>query len=941
MVTAAVERAARPAVEFTPASGRSFLALGPRSRMGARPDREPAPLVERDQELAILRGLLTRVRWGREPQLVTIVGAPGAGKSRLVAELGRLVDADPDLVTWRQGASPAGGTVLSYGAWTELVKGHAGILETDSDAVAVAKLRAAVADALGNLDGPDAADELAWLERHLLPLVSPAPVAAGDATPRAEAFAAWRRFVEALADRRPLVLVFEDVHWADDGLLDFLDDLTEQAGPVPLMIVCAGRPELLDRRPDWGGGKRNATTVSLGPLSGTGTAELLAALLHGAGLPPATETAVLEAAGGNPFFVEEYVRMLGDLELLPDHGPREAGLPVPVSVSQVITARLDTLDPGDKAMLNDAAALGERGWVGAMASVTGTARDEVEAWLRRLERRELLARVRPSAVAGETEFAFRHVLVHEVAYGQLPRARRADRHGRAAAWLETLGDDRMTDRAELVAGHYTRALEYTTASGGDTTELAGRARPALRLAGDRARSLNLPRTAARLYASALELTGPDDPARPELLLRLGEARWRTDDGRELLEQASAALLAAGRRAEAADAERMLGRLAEHQGRGEAFRSHFERALELVEGEPPSVAKGTVLAAVAGHLSIYGPDYRRAAGIGAEALELARTLGLRELEALAQQSIGQARMGMGDAGGVEDVREAAAALARLRSAWATRAANNVAVILANSGDAAGASAAAQAARQAAGQFGATPDERRTVDANAVVGLWWTGRWDLAAALVEGSFEAAAGAARVHHWEPLTRINRVRLDLAAGNLERALDDSGRALAWATEARNPQLTVMALCSRASALVAAGRTDEAEPLVDDLLERLGGNVPHSAFGSDLPRVLDAVSGPAGAAGRLRAAEALTSPWLEAAEAWAARDYGAAAAVYARIGTRPDEALARQAAGRALLAAGEPEAARAELEKARAFWAEVGAAAYLAQTEALLAEAG
>ena len=265
LVSRGVARATRAAIELTPAPAGAERVLGTRSRTGAAgPPAAPSPLIERDPELALLRGLLGRVRLSNDPQLVTIVGSPGVGKSRLIHELGQVVDADPELVSWRQGRSLAYGDAITFDALAELVKAHAGILETDPAGVAEAKLAAAVADT-----GEEAAAD--WMRRHLLPLVSPDPKADAGTSQRAEAFTAWRRFLEALAAQRPLVLVFEDLHWADDALLEFIDELADRAGPVPLMIVCAGRPELLDRRPGWGGGKRNATTLSLAPLTATGT----------------------------------------------------------------------------------------------------------------------------------------------------------------------------------------------------------------------------------------------------------------------------------------------------------------------------------------------------------------------------------------------------------------------------------------------------------------------------------------------------------------------------------------------------------------------------------------------------------------------------------------------------------------------------------------------
>ena len=214
-----------------------------------RPLEVRTALVGRERELDVVRGALQRVREERSPQLVTLVGVPGIGKSRLLYELSQIVDAETELISWRQGRSLPYGEGVSFWALAEMVKAQAGILETDDVAETEAKLARMVADVL-----PGAADA-DWVRRHLGTLLGLAE-AAGD---QSETFSAWRRLFEALAEQRPLVLVFEDLHWADDGLLDFVDHLVDWAAEVPILVVGTARPELLERRPGWGGGKANAT----------------------------------------------------------------------------------------------------------------------------------------------------------------------------------------------------------------------------------------------------------------------------------------------------------------------------------------------------------------------------------------------------------------------------------------------------------------------------------------------------------------------------------------------------------------------------------------------------------------------------------------------------------------------------------------------------------
>jgi len=226
---------------------RAWEALQVRSRVGIDvAPRSTAPLVGRTRELELLASTLARAREESSPQLLTLVGVPGIGKSRLVSELFAIVDRDSELISWRQGRSLPYGDGVTFWALAEIVKAEAGILESDTSDQTREKLERAVSRlGLGTSDTE-------WIEHQLAPL---AGLAEPVVSARAEAFGAWRRFLEAVAALRPLVLVFDDLHWADDALLEFVDHLVDRAGAVPLLVVCTARPELLERRPGWGGGK--------------------------------------------------------------------------------------------------------------------------------------------------------------------------------------------------------------------------------------------------------------------------------------------------------------------------------------------------------------------------------------------------------------------------------------------------------------------------------------------------------------------------------------------------------------------------------------------------------------------------------------------------------------------------------------------------------------
>ncbi len=307
--------------------------LEARSRVGEPETATATPFIGREHERQLLLETFLRVERESTPQLVTLVGEPGVGKSRLVTELRTALDERVELVTWRHGRCLPYGEGITFWALGEVVKAEAGILESDDEDEATAKLEHAVTPLF------EETSEREWLTSRLAPLVGAG--SDGGAVGRDEAFAAWRRFLEAMAARRPFVLVVEDVHWADEALLDFLEHLLDWAAPVPLLVLATARPELYDRRPGWGGGKRNATTISVSPLSSEDTARLLQSLLERALLPADTQASILERAGGNPLYTEQFARMLSE------RGDASE-LALPEGVQALIAARLDTLARGDE-----------------------------------------------------------------------------------------------------------------------------------------------------------------------------------------------------------------------------------------------------------------------------------------------------------------------------------------------------------------------------------------------------------------------------------------------------------------------------------------------------------------------------------------------------------------------------------------------------------------
>jgi class 3 adenylate cyclase/tetratricopeptide (TPR) repeat protein len=871
-----------------------------------------APLVGRSQERALLEGALARVLAERSPQLVTLVGVPGIGKSRLVFELFKVAQASPDPVSWLQGRCLPYGEGVTFWALGEMVKRQAGILETDTAEEAARKLHSA-AELVD-------AGEREWVERHLGTLVGVGSHGSAGVRQRGEAFAAWRRFFEALAEAQPLVLVFEDLHWADENLLDFVDHLVDWASAVPLLVLCTARPQLFDRRADWGGGKSNALTLSLAPLSEGETAGLLAELLHGQ--PPAgLEPVLLERVGGNPLYAEQYARML-------EERGGQSELPLPESVQGIIAARLDLLPPEEKALLQDAAVLGNVFWTGALASLAGVERAQAEERVHALERKEFVRRRGRSSVADESEIVFRHILVRDVAYGEIPRAERAERHRLAAEWIEALAPDRSESLAEMLADHYASALELARAAGGDTSPLEERARVALREAGDRAFALFSSAAAVRFYRAALELWPAEDPGRPGLLLRLGKALfWAESGGDEVLAEARDALLVANDREAASEAEVLLSRLLLIEGHGDRAIGLAKNATSLLADASVSPARAQALSNLAG-FHMFALELEQAIEVASEALRMAEALELDDLRSHALTTLGVARLDAGDRGGLDDLERSVQLALEVNSPESVRGYANLASIIVHLGDVRRAFELYERGRREAERFG---DARglRWLAIERLYEHYWSGDWDEALRLANDLIaEVEAGAEQLAERD--ARLVRGWIGLARGDGRGALDDAAKAVEFC-RATDPPGLLQTLAFRARALAETGSPVEAGAVADELLEQWASSglklasfwVADLAWALvDLRRtgdLLEAVNRPGTA-----------STWLDAARLIAESDFRGAADVYGRIGSLPDEAIARQKAARALAAEGRRPEAGEQLRSAVAFHEKVKADAYL-----------
>ncbi|HEV2006205.1 MAG TPA: adenylate/guanylate cyclase domain-containing protein, partial [Candidatus Limnocylindrales bacterium] len=478
------------------------------------------PMVGRDRELGILRAAYERSVVEERCVLVTVLGSAGVGKSRLVHEF---------LAGTRAGSTVLRGRCLPYGqgiTWypvAELLRSAVGLDEEADPSVVMDQLRERLAGVT------DAEAVLARLAEPLGVATEPAPVE--------ELFWAFRRFLERLATGGPVVLVLDDLQWAESTLLDLVEHLSEWVHGVPLFLLAMARPELLDLRVGWGGGKPDATTFLLEPLPAADTEHLVEALLEGGTVPAAARARIAAAADGNPLYVEQVIEMLlddGHVRRLPD-GSLEIGdlesISVPPTIQALLAARLDRLSDSERRTIERAAVVGKEFGQREVSELTpADGRAGVSTQLMALVRKELIRPDRRRDDGGET-YRFRHLLIRDAAYDSLPKAERAELHEHFADWLELTAADRIADLDEIMGYHLDQARTYRLALGpedGHTRTLGLRAGRRLAAAGRRAADRDEVAPAIRLLTRAEALLIEDPPARFETLLQLVSVGFAED-----------------------------------------------------------------------------------------------------------------------------------------------------------------------------------------------------------------------------------------------------------------------------------------------------------------------------------------------------------------------------------------------------------------------------
>ena len=514
-----------------------------------------SPLVGRGRELRVLKEAFERTASDRECQLFTILAPAGVGKSRLVEEF--LRSAPPALVL--RGRCLPYGEGITYFPVIEVVKQAAGLADFDAPELIEEKVCAVI-------EGEEHQELVCGRVAQLL--------GAGDVAVPEETFWAVRRFLEAVARDHLLILVFDDVHWGEPTFLDLVEHIADLSRDAAILLICMARPDLLDGRPGWAGGKPNATTISLKPLTQEECELLVANLLGAADVAEGVRRRISEAAEGNPLFVEEMLAVMIDDGLLERQNGRwvpvadTSGVTAPPTIQALLAARLDRLTPDERAVLERASVVGKVFFRGAVRELTPEGdRAAVDPNLMSLVRKEL---VRPdrSTLPGEDAFRFRHLLVRDATYEAMPKELRAELHERFAGWLERVAGDRIAEQEEILGYHLEQAFRYRSELGpvGDrAAELAAQAATRFANAGGRAFARGDMWATDNLISRATALLQPDDPRALDLAPVLGRALAETgrfDRGQAVLEEAIEVATARGDRRRAAHAQVALAELRE-------------------------------------------------------------------------------------------------------------------------------------------------------------------------------------------------------------------------------------------------------------------------------------------------------------------------------------------------------------------------------------------
>ena len=603
-------------------------------RRGFRPgDSLEPPFTGRDEELRLIKDLLNATGREVKPRLASVIGVGGIGKSRLVWELFKYVDGISSDLYWHQGRSPAYGEGVAFWALAEMVRMRARIAETDDPEEAAAKLAATLEEYLAD------EEERRWIAPRLEHLLGLQTVTDDQ---QEQLFSAWRTFFERIAERGTVILVFEDLHWADPGLVDFVEHMMAWARSSPIFIVTLARPELMDRRPNWGAGQRNFVSVHLEPLSNDDLRLLLKGVISD--LPTPILEEVVERSEGIPLYAVEMVRMLIDRDqLVPVDGEGYTWsgtvehIDVPDSLHSLIASRLDSLSLEDRLLVQDASVLGKTFTIASLAVVSELDPADLDVRLRALSQREIFSIDSDPRSPERGQYGFVQSLIKEVAYLTLAKADRCERHVRAAQHFESLDEADMVD---VVATHYVEAFRNSVDEA-RAAALASKARQNLVEAAERAGSLGSRGQAFALYESALDVT-TDARERARLMRLSGDAAG--DSGQfdlsvARLEEAAAVAQQSGDADLLAQVRASLGGAYFNADRLDDAEQMLEAAVKEIS-DPLKDPRAARLFAELGRICAFKGDWEKGRQICERALPPAEANGLTDvmLEAVITQAV---------------------------------------------------------------------------------------------------------------------------------------------------------------------------------------------------------------------------------------------------------------------------------------------------------------
>jgi class 3 adenylate cyclase len=913
-----------------------WLAQGAIARRGMVDEpAEQSPCIGREVELAVLDGLLARAVASRTRQYALVVGEAGIGKSRLLREfLHRLDDRPGFFCIGRQGHCPAYGSDLAFWPLREIVSAHAGILGTDEAAVIEEKLARSLGDAR----------DREWMLARLRPLVG-LPAAAGE---REDNFIAWRRFLENMSPRDPAILVIEDIHWASETTLAFLEYLVRSTSEKPCLVIVTARPEFLtDQTGEY---VDMLTRIDLRSLSSEDSARLALSLPVVSGRLELA-AAVGEACGGNPLFAEELARFMAEHGAGTPNADDDAAVsgspPSPDGIMALIAARLDALPAEARAVLMDASVTGQVFWPGAVAAA-GSELEDMRHALADLVSRDFLVERRVSSLTGDTEYAFRHAFMRQVAYAQLTRGRRARKHAKVAEWMESA--QASFSLAEPLAYHYETAFDLAEAVDDDelTSTLRLPAARALETAGDETLPLDVA-TAERRFRKAAALIADGVSERPGLLGKWADALWESGREREAIDaedKCIAALEVAGAHEKAAIARI---RRAFHQW--DLDSSEWPQlptvAVDLLDHGEGSEDLIPLLEYWA-YVCFFRDDRRAGVAAATRAIESAERLGLpRSVRGYCLRGIG--RCEDGDSRGLDDIQRA---LEEARRQGAELMAAAVAENLADQRCAyRGPAAAIGILRQSLDRARSRHDDSTatSVQAGLAFNLWWSGKWDEADELTESldSVLERRGLELLGAVRSLAALSR----LLRGRLEEAERLAASAEQLCRRSKRFENRSASLLALAIVRGARGDLDAARALLQacDTLEGGGRMLPEYILPLSLACRTSIAAGDHELAQRL-AADLGTRPLdqcarvsLEAALAEARRDLSAAdlhadaARRWADMGVPYEQAWSLLRGAQCLQETGRLEEAEAGARRAQAVFAALGAEPALSASADLL----